>query len=350
MERLENRNLTELVPLVSPREVKGGRPLPEGLGPAVAHAREAVRDVIHGRDAHRLLVIVGPCSIHDPEAALEYAGRLARVAEQTGDHLLVVMRAYFEKPRTTIGWKGLINDPHLDGSCDVSHGLELAREVLVGIGELGVPCATEFLDPVTPQYIDDLICWAAIGARTTESQTHREMASGLSMPVGFKNGTDGRLDVARDAMISARHPHSFVGINEEGLTSVVRTTGNPDRQAVLRGGRGGPNYFPDDIERAVALLADQGVARPVMVDCSHDQTMKNPDRQPSVCREVVRQYVRGQGAIAGLMIESHLRAGRQSWRSDAALEYGMSITDGCLGWGETEDLLGRIADAVSRLG
>ncbi len=349
MERLENRNLVELVPLVPPREIKAAHPLPEGVGPAVAGAREALRDVIHGRDRHRLIVIVGPCSIHDPRAALEYAERLRGVAERTRDDLVLVMRTYFEKPRTTIGWKGLINDPHLDGSCEVSHGLALAREILIGIGRLGLPCATEFLDPVTPQYIDDLICWAAIGARTTESQTHREMASGLSMPVGFKNGTDGRLDVARDAMISARHPHSFVGINEDGVTSVVRTLGNPDRQAVLRGGRGGPNYFPNDIERTVALLADQKLERAVMVDCSHDQTMKDPRRQPRVCRDVVRQVVQGQNAIAGLMIESNLHSGRQSWKQGAELAYGVSLTDACLGWEETEALLENIAGAVSRL-
>jgi 3-deoxy-7-phosphoheptulonate synthase len=348
MERLENRNLIEFVPLVPPCEVKAERPVPEDVGPQVAGAREAVRRVIQGQDPDRMIAIVGPCSIHDPNAAYDYATRLRVVAEDVDDSLLVVMRTYFEKPRTTIGWKGLINDPHLDGSCDLSHGLALAREILIEIWKQGVPCATEFLDPVTPQYIADLICWAAIGARTTESQTHREMASGLSMPVGFKNGTDGGLEIARDAMISASHPHSFVGINDEGVTSVVRTLGNPDRHAVLRGGKRGPNYFPDDIERAVALLSKEGIDRPVMVDCSHDQTLKNSKRQPSVCREVVRQFVQGQNAIAGVMIESNLHSGNQKWKRGAPLEYGVSLTDACLGWEETEDLLQKMAGAVRR--
>lgn len=347
-ERLENRNLADFVTLVPPREVKSERPLPAGLGEAVIAARDAVRDIIHGRDAHRLLVIVGPCSIHDPEAAVDYAGRLARASDDTRDDLLIVMRTYFEKPRTTIGWKGLINDPRLDGSCDVSHGLGLAREILIEIGKLRVPCATEFLDPVTPQYIADLICWAAIGARTTESQTHREMASGLSMPVGFKNGTDGALEVARDAMISARHEQSFVGINNDGMTSVVRTLGNPDPHAVLRGGREGPNYFPDDIARATAMFTKEGIERAVMVDCSHDQTLKNPKRQPSVCREVVHQFVKGQRAIAGVMLESNIHPGRQAWQSETPLEYGVSLTDACLGWEETEELIGRVAEAVAK--
>jgi 3-deoxy-7-phosphoheptulonate synthase len=348
MERLENRNLIEFVPLVPPSEVKGSRPVSEAIGKAVAEMRHSVRRIIHGQDEKRMIVIVGPCSIHDPAAAYEYAGRLKQVADATSDTLLIVMRTYFEKPRTTIGWKGLINDPFLDGSCDLSHGLALAREVLLEIWRLGVPCATEFLDPVTPQYIADLICWAAIGARTTESQTHREMASGLSMPVGFKNGTDGGLEVARDAMISASHSHSFVGINDAGLTSIVRTLGNADRHAVLRGGRSGPNYFPDDIERAVSLFGGEGVERPVMVDCSHDQTLKNYKQQPAVCREVVRQFARGQRSISGVMIESNLHSGNQKWKQDTELKYGVSLTDGCLGWDETEDLLTKMADAVAR--
>jgi 3-deoxy-7-phosphoheptulonate synthase len=346
-ERIEDRNLLAAEPLVSPAEVKRRLPLSARAAEVVLAARAGIRDVLHGRDRRRLIAIVGPCSIHDPAAAREYADRLARVAEGTRDALIVVMRTYFEKPRTTVGWKGLINDPQLDGSCDLPRGLELARRILLEINALGLPCASELLDPVVPQYIADLLSWAAIGARTTESQTHREMASGLSMPVGFKNGTDGGLQVAVNAMISARQPHHFVGINHDGMVSVIRTTGNPDRHIVLRGGTGGPNHRREDIERAAALLVDEGIVRPILVDCSHDNSSKDHTRQARVCRDTLAHVRGGDSRVMGVMLESNLRPGRQNWMPDAPLRYGVSITDACIGWEETETLLYEMADAVA---
>jgi 3-deoxy-7-phosphoheptulonate synthase len=345
-EKLENRNLTEVIPLIPPRAVKAKLPLSEAAAAVVLAARGAIRDILHGRDRHRLVVVVGPCSIHDPAAAYEYARNLKRVADATREQLVIVMRAYFEKPRTTVGWKGLINDPRLDGSCDIASGLELARTILLKINTFGLPCACETLDPVTPQYIADLVSWAAIGARTTESQTHREMASGLSMPVGFKNGTDGGLEVARNAMISARHAHSFLGINAEGVTSVVKTTGNPDRHIVLRGGASMPNYGAAEVARAAALVAEEGIARPIMVDCSHDNSAKDHTRQPHVARHALGQFLGGQDAIMGLMLESNLQPGKQVWKEGTTLTYGVSITDACIGWGETASLLYELADGL----
>jgi 3-deoxy-7-phosphoheptulonate synthase len=345
-EKIENKNLVGVTPLIPPREVKAKLPRPEKVTEVVLQARHAIRDIIHGRDPHRLLVIVGPCSIHDPEAAYDYAQRLQRVAASTQGELVIVMRTYFEKPRTTVGWKGLINDPHLDGSCDIGAGLELARRILLRINQMGVPCAYEALDPVTPQYIADLLSWAAIGARTTESQTHRELASGLSMPVGFKNGTDGGLEVALNAMISARSPHAFLGINPDGVTSVIKTTGNFDRHVVLRGGGGRTNYGAEDIERAAGLVAAEGIARPIMVDCSHDNSKKDHQHQPGVCREVLRQVRAGQPKVMGILLESNLRPGKQSWKEGVDLAYGVSITDACIGWEETEELLLEAAAAV----
>ena len=344
LEPIEDRNLSGIRPLVAPRTLKEKLPITEKAAATVLAARRAVRDVIHGRDARRLVVIVGPCSIHDPDAALEYASRLERAAEPLRGELRVLMRTYCEKPRTTVGWKGLVSDPHLDGSCDVAAGLELSRRLLLRINELGLPCATELLDPITPQYTADLVSWAAIGARTTESQTHREMASGLSMPVGFKNGTDGGLRIALDAMISASHSHSFLGINADGLTSVIKTRGNPDRHLVLRGGGGRSNYGAAEVARMAE--AAPGIARGVLVDCSHDNSGKDHTKQGQVCREVLAQCRGGQSAIMGLLIESNLRPGRQDWREGAPLEYGVSITDACIGWEETEALLGEIAGTV----
>jgi 3-deoxy-7-phosphoheptulonate synthase len=346
IEPLEDRNVSAVVPLVPPRAVKAKLPVGAGESELVRTTRAAIRDLLHGRDRHRLLVVVGPCSIHDPVVALDYARRLAAVARATGESLVVVMRTYFEKPRTTVGWKGLINDPHLDGSCAVAEGLELARRLLVDVNRLGVPCGSELLDPITPQYVADLLAWAAIGARTTESQTHREMASGLSMPVGFKNGTDGGLQVAIDAMVSARHPHTFLGIDVDGTTSAIRTQGNPDRHVVLRGGRARANHHPEDVAHAAALVAEQGIARPLMIDCSHGNSGKDPSRQLRVCREVLDQVRGGQRAIMGLLLESNLVAGRQDWRPGAPLAYGVSITDACVGWDDTEALLHEAAAAV----
>jgi len=346
MEPIDDRNLSDLRELRSPRDLRAQLPINEKSAATVVAGRGAIRDAIHGRDRERLLVIAGPCSIHDTEVALEYAERLVRTAEPLTGELCVVMRTYFEKPRTTVGWKGLINDPHLDGSCDVEAGLELARGLLLAINEKGMPCASELLDPFTPQYMGDLLAWASIGARTTESQTHRELASGLSMPVGFKNGTDGSLDVARNAMISARHPHSFLGITPDGRSAVVCTQGNPDRHLVLRGGTAGPNHDPESVARAARLLADEELARPVMIDCSHGNSRKDHRNQGRVCREVLEQVRGGSRAILGVMLESHLEPGSQGWQPGRELRRGVSITDACIGWEETEDLLNEIAEAV----
>jgi 3-deoxy-7-phosphoheptulonate synthase len=257
------------------------------------------------------------------------------------------MRTYFEKPRTTVGWKGLINDPHLDGTCDIGRGMQLARSILLTINGKGLPCATELLDPVTPQYLADLLSWTAIGARTTESQTHREMASGLSMPVGFKNGTEGSLQVAINAMVTSRTPHHFVGVNADGMTSIIKTTGNPDRHIVLRGGGGRTNYGVEDIARAEAAVAGEGLARAIMVDCSHDNSGKNHQRQVEVARHVLKQFHDGRRSIMGLMLESHIEEGRQNWEPNKPLIYGMSITDPCLAWGDTEALLYEVADSLA---
>ena len=348
-EPIEDRNLAALRPLPPPRAVKAAHPLGDAAAATVLGGRAAIRDALHGRDRHRLVVIVSPCSIHDPDAALDYAERLRRVAEATGDALVLVMLTYFENPRTTVGWKGLINDPRLDGSCDLPAGLHLARRILLEINGMGLPCAGEMLDPIVPQYIGDLLSWVAIGARTTESQTHREMASGLSMPVGFKNGTDGGLRVALHAMISARHPHSFLGIDANGAVSVVQTTGNPDRHVVLRCGEGQPNYDPEAVARAAAMVADEAIARPIMIDCSHDNSGKDHQRQGAVCRAVADQVSAGERRIVGLMLESNLHPGRQNWLPDGALAHGVSITDACIGWDETEALLHELADRTPRL-
>jgi 3-deoxy-7-phosphoheptulonate synthase len=346
MEPIEDSHLSAVQPLPPPRAVKQTLPLSAAAAATVLDGRGAIRDVLHGRDRSRLVVIVGPCSIHDPGVAGEYAERLARVAGATRDALVVVMRTYFEKPRTTVGWKGLLNDPRLDGSCDLPAGLELARSVLLQVNELGLPCASELLDPIAPQYLGDLLSWAAIGARTTESQTHREMASGLSMPVGFKNNTDGDLRVALNAMISARHPHSFLGIDGNGAVAVIQTQGNPDRHIVLRGGERQANYDPATVARAGALIAGEGIARPLLVDCSHGNSSKDYRKQATVCRAVLEQVRAGEPRIMGVMLESNLHPGRQDWMPDAPLAHGVSITDACIGWEETEQLLHELAGAV----
>ena len=343
---IENQHVIEIRPLPSPREVKTRLPITDPISEVVFQTRQSIRNILHGRDRERIVVIVGPCSIHDPDAAYEYADRLKPVADAVRDKLLVVMRTYFEKPRTTVGWKGLINDPHLDGTCDIARGVQLARTILLNINGKGIPCATELLDPVTPQYIADLLSWTAIGARTTESQTHREMASGLSMPVGFKNGTEGSLQVAINAMVTSRTPHHFVGVNADGMTSIIKTTGNPDRHVVLRGGGGRTNYGVEDIARAEAAVACEGIARAIMVDCSHDNSGKNHQRQIEVAWDVLKQFQDGRRSIMGLMLESHLEGGRQVWQPNKALTYGMSITDPCLAWNDTEALLYQVADSL----
>jgi len=304
----------------------------------VGDTRQAVRRILQGQD-DRLLVIIGPCSIHDPAAARDYAARLRGVAERVADRMLVIMRVYFEKPRTTVGWKGLINDPHLDGSFDVSAGLRLARELLIELAGSGLPTATEFLEPITPQYIADTVVLGAIGARTTESPTHRQMASGLSMPVGFKNATDGSLQVAIDAMQAARAPHSFLGIDDDGGTCVVSTTGNPWGVLMLRGGRGGSNYAPEVMREARERLEAAGLPARVIVDCSHANSGKDHRRQAHVWRDVLAQRIGGDRTIVGLMLESNIHPGSQPAGLRDSLAYGVSITDGCIGWEETEQLL-----------
>jgi 3-deoxy-7-phosphoheptulonate synthase len=343
---LDNQHIIEIKPLPSPRTIKNNLPITDQAAALVVETRDAIRRILHGQDRERLLVIVGPCSIHDPEAAYEYAAKLKPVADALRDRLLIVMRTYFEKPRTTVGWKGLINDPHLDGTCDIATGMELARTILLRINQSGMPCATELLDPISPQYVADLISWTAIGARTTESQTHREIASGVSMPVGFKNGTEGSLQVAINAMTSARTPHHFVGINTEGQTSIIKTAGNPDRHIVLRGGGGKTNYDAEHVANAEAAVAGEGIARPIMIDCSHDNSSKDHRRQGVVAREVLRQFREGRQSIMGLMLESNLNPGKQIWKQGISLAHGVSITDACLGWEETEALLTELAEMI----
>src|SRR6266542_934968 len=340
MPQLENSRIVEISPLVSPRELKASLPLPETSQATVLSSREAIRALVHGRDTKRLMVVVGPCSIHDPEAAYEYAERLRRVAEATRDNLFIVMRTYFEKPRTVVGWKGLISDPRLDGSCHIPEGLALARSVLLRIGAMGLPCGTEFLDPIVPQYVSDLVSWAAIGARTTESQTHRQMASGLSMPVGFKNGTDASLQTAIDALQSAMTPHSFLGIDQDGFTSIVRTTGNPDGHIVLRGGRLRTNYDAESIRDAAAHLEKAGLPPILMVDCSHANSAKQHARQEEVWRSLIEQRRAATPSLIGVMLESNLVEGNQPIPQKLAdLRYGVSVTDACLGWDVTERIL-----------
>lgn len=325
--------------LQSPTALKHALPMTERANHTVVEGRMAVQNILAQRDP-RLLIIVGPCSIHDPKGAMEYAERLAAVSRELNEQMFIVMRVYFEKPRTTVGWKGLINDPHMNGSCEIENGLQIARKLLLDINELGLPAATEFLDPIVPQYIDDLITWAAIGARTTESQTHREMASGLSMPVGFKNGTDGSLQVAIDAMSSARTPHSFVGIDQDGFTSVIRTKGNADGHVVLRGGRTRTNYDPQSIADAAAQLRQHGLPPVLMVDCSHANSLKQHARQEDVWGSVIAQRAGGARWIIGTMVESYLCEGNQPVpQKPQDIVYGVSITDACISWETTERLL-----------
>ncbi len=332
-------NIKRIVPLIPPAELHARLPLSERAMQTVAEGREAVRRILTGDD-DRLLVIVGPCSIHDEQAALEYAGRLRELADRVADRVLVVMRVYFEKPRTTVGWKGLINDPHLDGTFDMDVGLTAARRILMQLAEQGLAAATEFLDPITPQYIADLITWAAIGARTTESQTHRQMASGLSMPVGFKNGTDGSLRTAVDAMVAARSSHAFLGIDLQGNTCVVETRGNPYGHMVLRGGHSGTNFAANALTDAQDMLRNANLPVQLMVDCSHANSEKDYRRQAVAFHAVIEQRVAGNHDIAGLMVESHLFPGRQDLPDDLSkLAYGVSVTDACIGWDETETLL-----------
>ena len=330
-------------PLPSPAELRQRLPLSAAMAHRVREGREAIRAVLDGRDP-RLLVVIGPCSLHDPVSALEYADRLAELAPQVSDQLLLVMRAYVEKPRTTIGWKGLVYDPQLDGTGDMAGGLELSRRLMLGMLERGLPIATELLQPLVAGYFDDLLGWAAIGARTSESQIHRELVSGLGLPVGFKNGTDGGVGIACDAIRSAAHGHRHFGLDPHGHPALIETRGNPDTHVVLRGGRHGSNYGPEQVQAVRQALESQGIATRMMVDCSHANSGKNPLNQPGVLASVLDQRLAGASDLVGVMLESHLFDGCQALGGE--LRYGVSITDGCLGWEGTERIL---RDAARRL-
>ena len=335
----QDLRVKEIVRLVAPRAFKAEAPMSPVCNETVVNSRELITRILRREDP-RFLVVAGPCSIHEAAGALDYARKLNALRQEFEDRFCLVMRVYFEKPRTTIGWKGLINDPHLDGTYDIEAGLKIARNLLLEITGMGLPAATEFLDPVIPQYIADLISWAAIGARTTESQTHREMASGLSMPVGYKNGTDGSLQIALDAMQAAGTPHSFLGIDQEGFTSIIRTAGNPAGHVVLRGGRLHPNYDPESLRKAELQLTQAGLPAVLMVDCSHANSGKQHARQEDVWRSLMKQRVAGNRALIGAMIESYLQEGNQPFPvKPAQLRYGVSITDSCVNWETTERML-----------
>ena len=343
---LSNVNIIDEQVLITPEELKAKLPLSDNARRFIQESRQTIANIIHKKD-HRMLVVCGPCSIHDVEAAKEYAKRLKALSEQLIDQLYIVMRVYFEKPRTTVGWKGLSNDPHLDGTFDIEHGLHVGRELLVELAEMEIPLATEALDPISPQYLADTFSWAAIGARTTESQTHREMASGLSMPVGFKNGTDGSLDIAINALKSAASGHRFMGINKQGQVSVIATSGNPDGHIILRGGKQ-PNYDSVCVSECELELQEAGLTAGLVVDCSHANSSKDYRRQPLVAQNVVNQILEGNQSIIGVMLESHLKAGNQKadGKKPEELEFGVSITDGCIDWETTETLISQTRDKL----
>lgn len=338
----QNLNVVAIRPIITPAQLNKKLPASASAIDSVVKGRRAIREIVAGQDP-RLLVVVGPCSVHDPEAAIDYARKLNALRAKVEDQLLIVMRVYFEKPRTTIGWKGLINDPHLDGTFDMNRGLEMARQLLIDVSELGLPTSTEFLDQIVPQYVDDLIGWAAIGARTTESQTHRQMASGLSMPVGFKNSTDGSVQIAIDAMKAARSSHHFLGIDEDGRACIVQTRGNDAGHIILRGGQGRPNYSPENVAEASANLIKAGLPPRLMVDCSHANSNKKHENQAVVWESVISQRLVAAppSPVMGVMIESNIADGRQDIgpQGPSALKYGVSITDACIGWEATERLL-----------
>jgi len=343
---VHNVNVTSQDVLITPAKLKTALPMPEDVQRTLAGSREVIQNILDRKD-HRIFVVVGPCSIHDPQAALDYARRLKALADELSDTLYIVMRVYFEKPRTTVGWKGLVNDPHLDDSFKIEEGLHISRRLLLDILEMGLPTSTEALDPISPQYLQDLISWTAIGARTTESQTHREMASGLSSPVGFKNGTDGGLTVATNALNSVARPHRFLGINSQGQVSVFTTRGNAYGHIVLRGGSHGPNYDSVHIKLCEDALEKAGVAHNIMVDCSHANSSKQPELQPLVVDNVANQILEGNDSIVGLMVESNLKAGKQAIPANLSeLEYGVSVTDGCIDWDTTEASLRKLRDTL----
>lgn len=346
--RTDDLRITGLNPLISPAVLAYYLPLTESASELVANTRAQADSILRGED-DRLLAIVGPCSIHDPEAALEYAEKLKELAKSVEKDVLVIMRVYFEKPRTTVGWKGLINDPNLDDSFDINQGLRIARGLLLDLANMGVPAGTEFLDTISPQYIADLITWGAIGARTTESQIHRELASGLSMPVGFKNGTGGSIQIALDAIQSSSRSHHFLSVTKQGVSAIVSTAGNESCHLILRGGKTGPNYDKASVENATAMLREQGLTESVMIDCSHGNSLKDFRNQPMVARDIARQISEGSRVITSVMIESNLVEGNQKLSSDRSkMTRGQSVTDACLGWDDTVATLGELAEAVRK--
>lgn len=341
----EDLRIAEIREVVSPADLHAECPISASAVETISETRAAIHEILQGHD-DRVLVVVGPCSIHDPDAAMEYAQRLLSIRADVADQLLLVMRVYFEKPRTTVGWKGLINDPNLDDSCEINKGLRLARRLLLDINNLGMPAGTEFLDLITPQYVADLISWGAIGARTTESQVHRELASGLSCPVGFKNGTDGTLKIAIDAIRAANQPHIFLSMTKSGRSAIFSTSGNEDCHIILRGGRQ-PNYDQESVDTAIEALQESGLFGRLMIDCSHANSQKQFKNQLNVCAEISQQISSGQDAIVGVMAESHLVEGRQNIVPGKTPVYGQSITDACIGWQDTIDLLHTLAGAVA---
>ncbi len=343
---VDNLNVQSQEILITPEQLKAEQPMSEAAAQSIAQSRDVIRNILDGKD-HRLFVVVGPCSIHDVDAALDYAARLKTLAQELQDTLFIVMRVYFEKPRTTVGWKGLINDPHLNDTFKIQEGLHIGRKLLLDVAEMGLPTSTEALDPISPQYMQDCIAWSAIGARTTESQTHREMASGLSSAVGFKNGTDGGLGVAMNAIQSASKPHRFLGINGQGQVAIIHTKGNPYAHVVLRGGSKGPNYDSVHVELTEQALEKAGAAKNIMVDCSHANSNKQPNLQPKVMDDVSSQIVAGNRSIVGLMIESNINGGNQSIPKDLSqLKYGVSVTDGCIDWDTTTAALRTMRDKL----
>ena len=343
--RIDDVRISAVRPLISPALLLDELPVPPAVQTLVEQSRLAIADILHGRD-DRLVVVTGPCSIHDHGQAMAYAQHLKALQPKVEKELLLVMRVYFEKPRTTVGWKGYINDPRLDGSFRINEGLRKARELLLEVGALGLPTGNEFLDLLSPQYIADLIAWGAIGARTTESQSHRQLASGSSCPIGFKNGTDGGVQIAADAMVAARAPHAFMGMTKMGQAAIFETRGNPDCHAILRGGNKGPNYEAEHVDAACAVLKKAGLREQLMVDCSHANSSKQHARQIVVAEDVARRIAAGERRITGLMIESHLEEGRQDLKPGEPLRYGVSVTDACIGWAQTEPVLRQLAEAV----
>ncbi len=345
--RTDDLRIRDLKPLIPPAILMEELPLDDAGSATVARSREEIVEVLAGRD-DRLVVVVGPCSIHDPEAGLAYAERLRKLADEHRADLFVVMRVYFEKPRSTVGWKGLLNDPHLDGSFAINQGLRLGRRFLLDVTKLGLPAGCEFLDPISPQFLADIVSWGAIGARTSESQVHRELASGLSMPVGFKNGTDGKVQIALDAILASSHPHHFLSVTKQGVAAIFATGGNPDCHLILRGGNAGPNYGVDDVARATDALARLGLAPRLMVDCSHGNSGKDPRRQPEAVAAVATQVASGSRHVFGVMLESFLVEGRQDLAPGREPIFGQSITDACMSFEQTIPCLAELAEAVRK--